>query len=200
MVLKKLSGIIFEIKPHGERDRMLTVFTVENGLVRILAKGVRKITSRRGSHLDLLNLVSMETEESGSGGGILYLREISTSEGFPHIKKNPAAFAAACLAASFLIKNIPFQSPQHKVFSLTIDFFESLECEKPAPDFANRRQILTTYFLKILYELGHLPNRLPAAAVKSTLSKRLSEMDPQFILLARRTLGTFSSLEMTRSN
>ena len=41
----------------GEADRFVTIFTQNNGKVEVLAKGVRKITSKRSSHIELLNLV-----------------------------------------------------------------------------------------------------------------------------------------------
>ena len=46
VVLKKLD--------FGEADRILTVFNKEHGKLKVLAKGVRRPTSRKGGNLDLL--------------------------------------------------------------------------------------------------------------------------------------------------
>jgi DNA repair protein RecO (recombination protein O) len=51
----KLEGIIIKRKNFGEADRILTVFTKNRGKISIVAKGVRKISSRRGAHVELLN-------------------------------------------------------------------------------------------------------------------------------------------------
>lgn len=58
----------FIIKRHnfGEADRILTIFSKENGKIPVIAKGVRKITSRRGALLEPFNLVKFHTVQSYS--------------------------------------------------------------------------------------------------------------------------------------
>lgn len=51
----KAEGIVIKRKNFGEADRILTVFTKNKGKIQIIAKGVRKITSKRASHVELLN-------------------------------------------------------------------------------------------------------------------------------------------------
>ena len=51
----KTEGIIIKRRDYGEADRILTVMTREYGKLKIKAKGVRKITSRRSAHIELLN-------------------------------------------------------------------------------------------------------------------------------------------------
>lgn len=65
-----VQGIILKRKNIGEADRILTVFTKEQGKIRILAKGVRKITSKRASHIEPLNKTSL-TIYKGQGMPIL---------------------------------------------------------------------------------------------------------------------------------
>jgi DNA repair protein RecO len=55
----KTEGIILRRKDFGEADRILTVFTLHRGKVTIIAKGVRRITSRRAGNIELLNRVQM---------------------------------------------------------------------------------------------------------------------------------------------
>lgn len=57
-----LHALILSRTNVGEADRRLKLFTFEQGLVRVIAKGVRRIPSRRGGHLEpftrILALVS----------------------------------------------------------------------------------------------------------------------------------------------
>lgn len=53
----KTEGIILKRKDFGEADRILTIFTKKFGKVSVLARGVRKITSRRAGNVELLNRV-----------------------------------------------------------------------------------------------------------------------------------------------
>lgn len=51
----KTEGIVIKRKNFGEADRILTVFTKNKGKISVVAKGVRKISSRRSPHVELLN-------------------------------------------------------------------------------------------------------------------------------------------------
>lgn len=53
----KTEGIILKRSNLGEADRLLTVFTKHFGKVKMLAKGVRRIKSRRAGSVELFNHV-----------------------------------------------------------------------------------------------------------------------------------------------
>ncbi len=57
--LYRTDAIILRRSDFGEADRLLTVFTPERGKLRLLAKGVRKITSRKSGHVELFMLTNM---------------------------------------------------------------------------------------------------------------------------------------------
>lgn len=52
-------AVVLRAYPLGEADRILNLLTEEHGLVRAVAKGVRKPTSRFGSRLQPLNQVQV---------------------------------------------------------------------------------------------------------------------------------------------
>ncbi len=79
----KTEGIIIKRKNVGEADRLLTVFTRELGKISIKATGVRRITSRRSSHTELLNLSSLYLYK---GKSIYTLTEAQTIENFTNLK------------------------------------------------------------------------------------------------------------------
>lgn len=51
--LYRTSAIVLKRQDFGEADRILTLFTPELGKLRAIAKGVRKITSRKSGHVEL---------------------------------------------------------------------------------------------------------------------------------------------------
>jgi DNA repair protein RecO (recombination protein O) len=57
--LYRTDAIILRRSDHGEADRLLTVFTPARGKLRLVAKGVRKTTSRKGGHVELFMLTDM---------------------------------------------------------------------------------------------------------------------------------------------
>src|SRR6476659_9965850 len=55
----RTEGIVIKRKNYGEADRIITILTRDYGKLAVKASGVRKITSRRSSHIELLNHVSL---------------------------------------------------------------------------------------------------------------------------------------------
>jgi len=49
----RTEAIVLRRKDFGEADRLLTLFTPEEGKIRVLAKGIRKPRSRKAGHLEL---------------------------------------------------------------------------------------------------------------------------------------------------
>lgn len=61
-----VEGIILKRKAYGEADRILTVFTKQHGKMRVIAKGVRRITSRRAGHIEVFSRVVLTLHQHGS--------------------------------------------------------------------------------------------------------------------------------------
>ena len=50
--IRKVTAIVIAHAEYGEADRFVRIFTLENGKLNTLAKGVRKIQSRKAAHLE----------------------------------------------------------------------------------------------------------------------------------------------------
>jgi DNA repair protein RecO (recombination protein O) len=79
----KTEGIVIKRKNFGEADRILTVFTKDQGKISIKASGVRKISSRRSAHVELLNHTRLSLYK---GNGWPILTEAQVIEDFSSIK------------------------------------------------------------------------------------------------------------------
>lgn len=195
MKIAKLTGIILKLTPAGEFDKLVWLFSKEEGLTRVSAKGVRRPISRRAGALDCLNLVTVELEESGEGGASRrYLREVTLAENFQAAKRDLPRFTALSLMALFLLRLLPLNTATPELWSLTVEAMQSISHS------SNIRKSLRIYFLKALKLLGLLEHTLAKTAVREALWKALTELDPQFTLQARRTLGIFESASMTVSS
>lgn len=53
-------GVIIKVIDFTEADRLVNLVTKDHGLVSLVAKGARRITSKKASHLDLLNLIKFQ--------------------------------------------------------------------------------------------------------------------------------------------
>lgn len=81
----KVEGIVINRRNYSESDRIITVFSKTQGKIQIKASGVRKITSRRSSHIELLNYGTFSLHQ---GRNMPILTEVESLESFPKIKKD----------------------------------------------------------------------------------------------------------------
>ena len=81
----KIEGIILKRRNLGEADRILTVFSYQLGKISVLAKGVRRITSRRGGNVELLNRTIMFLHRAKT---FLILTEATTLNTYQKIKSD----------------------------------------------------------------------------------------------------------------
>lgn len=79
----RVEGIILKRRNLGEADRILTVFSHQKGKISVLAKGVRRITSRRAGNVELLNRSLMFLHQAKS---FLILTEASSLDTFEKLK------------------------------------------------------------------------------------------------------------------
>jgi DNA repair protein RecO (recombination protein O) len=56
----RVEAIVLRHSDWGEADRLLTLYTREQGKLRAIAKGARKITSRKAGHLEPLTRVKLQ--------------------------------------------------------------------------------------------------------------------------------------------
>lgn len=143
------TAIILKKQPSQEQDLIFTVFTPKQGKLSILAKGVRKITSRRRPVLEIPNLVDLHLHLSKNR---YYLDQAQLINSFPNIKKSltiiPLSLHLIELTNSLILeeKALPL------IFELLKNSLELLETNPKS------YLIPLTYKIKILTLLGHLPD------------------------------------------
>lgn len=81
----KTEGIILKRRNFGEADRILTVFSEKRGKITVLAKGVRRITSRRAGNVELLNRTVMYLH---LGRGMPILTEAQSLDTYQKLKED----------------------------------------------------------------------------------------------------------------
>lgn len=77
-------GFILKRVNFGDSDRYITIFTKNHGKIEVMARGVRKIKSRRASSMELLNLIEFQSVRSRKN---YVLTEVALINSFEHLKK-----------------------------------------------------------------------------------------------------------------
>ena len=104
------SGFVLKRFNLGEADRFITLFTKDNGKVEVLAKGVRKITSKRASHIEPLNLIRFNSVRTSKN---FILTEVELLNSFEQRKST----LKQCEIAFFVCELIDGLCPQGQVSS-----------------------------------------------------------------------------------
>ena len=57
--LYRTHAVVLRRRDYGDADRILTIFTPSLGKLEVIAKGIRKTTSRKAGHLELFTHTSL---------------------------------------------------------------------------------------------------------------------------------------------
>lgn len=148
---QKLQGLVLSRRKTGEADRVVSLFTREHGIVRAVAKGVRKIPSNRGGHLEPFTqvLALLHTSRAGT-----YIGATETQEYFTPLHTNEQALAHARHMASLVVTLLGEEDPQPRMYDLLRYSWQVL----PKLSVAKRNQLETAATVMLLSTAGLLPS------------------------------------------
>lgn len=140
----KVEGIILKRRNLGEADRILTVLTSQKGKISVLAKGVRRITSKKSGNVELLNRVILYLHQ---GRNFLILTEASSLDTCQRLKED-LTLSAYAFHIIELVDKLTAENQENR--SLYLELVEVLRRLSKNP-----RQILVRAFeAKILSLTG----------------------------------------------
>ncbi len=87
----KLDGIVIRRANIGEADRIVTFLTPQ-GKVAAVARGVRKMTSKKAGSLELFHVVHLVLSQTGH---LPLIQEVTVIETFPNLRENLEAASFA---------------------------------------------------------------------------------------------------------
>ncbi len=122
----KLEAVILKRQNIGEADRILTIFSKKYGKIRIKAIGVRKITSRRSSHVEPINHVILSLYK---GRGMPILTEVQTIENFSDIKQHLGKVGFAYHLCELIDTLCPEDQENAGIFPLFLETLTKLSHE-----------------------------------------------------------------------
>ena len=118
-------AIVLKNIKYKDSDRIFTLFTKEHGKITAVARGVRKITSRRSGNLDTLNLVTVGIHEGNSG--FKNIDEVKTLESFKNIKNDLSKSLKAYYISELVHRSIEEEEENPEIFNLLKKCLGALE-------------------------------------------------------------------------
>lgn len=163
MAIAKASGFIIRGIDYQESGRIVTLLSSGLGKISLLAKGARRMESRFGAALDLLNMVEVVFYE---GRGLKLLKDAAIIKSYAELKRDYVRLEAALKAARIL--NILLKDGQrdHRIYYLFAELLEELE-----DDGRSSALLLLGFKLKLIDLLGFGPTLDRCSLCRSPLEE-----------------------------
>lgn len=158
----KTFGIVLKQKNFGEADRLLTLFTKHYGKISLLAKGVRKLTSRKRGHLELFSQAKIACAK---GKNLDLILEAETINNFSHLRQNLNRVRIAYLLSE-LVNELTAENQEHEdIYQLLLNALAQLNSA------AASKNLITDFEKDLLQILGFgLPDKTDQASLEVYIS------------------------------
>ena len=156
------------------KDLVITLFSKDQGKIKIFAKGIKKITSRRLSHIETGNLIEALIYVKNER---FYLQESKLISLFSQTKKNKDKLKQLYLILFVLDRTLPENQREEGIYNELLRFIVALAKEK-IPD----EQLLLTYLNKFLKLLGYSKEAMSFAKALVIIEEIISEKVPEFVI------------------
>jgi DNA repair protein RecO (recombination protein O) len=148
MAYYSTEGIILKSINYKDSDKIFTVYTKNKGKITATAKGVRKVTSRRGGNLDTLNHISFQISDSGKD--YKYITEAASLNTFAQIKKELKKAAQAYYVVELVHRLTEDEQDSSSIFDLILKTLKLFEKES-----ADDRSVVNYFEVNLMKYLGY---------------------------------------------
>lgn len=150
----KTEAIILARRNFGEADRILTILTKHRGKLRVIAKGVRRPTSRKRGSLELFNQVVMFLAK---GKTLDVVTEVELVDHFGGWRKDLTRVGVAYHLVEVINKLTQDKQEVRRVYEILVDAFSNLN----TVDYFNLQSFIHNFKSNVLTSLGFLSKLKP---------------------------------------
>lgn len=151
----RLEAVVLRHSDWGEADRLLTLFTRQRGKVRAIAKGARKVRSRKAGHLEPFTRVTLQLAR---GRDLLIVTQAETIDAYQPLREDLLRTGYAAYVAELLDRfTYEEESENQAIFRLLTETLSRVASE-PDPWLAIRY-----YEMRLLDHLGFRPQLFTCA-------------------------------------
>jgi DNA repair protein RecO (recombination protein O) len=144
----KLEAIVLRHSEWGEADRMLWLFSREMGKLKAIAKGARKIHSRKAGHLEPFTRVSLLLAK---GRDLWIVTQAETLDAYMSLRTGMAGVAYASYAVELLDRFTFEEGENFQLYKLLQDTLARISTEQ------DRDFVLRYFEIRLLDHVGFRP-------------------------------------------
>ncbi|MBU1326636.1 DNA repair protein RecO [Patescibacteria group bacterium] len=146
----KALAIVLKRKNYREKDRIITGFTKEYGKIRLIARGVRRINSRRAPFLEIFSQVAIVAHRGKVFDSISEAQGISD---FGLLRQDLKKVGIAYLLCELVDALLAEKQEHRDVYGLLLRALNSLNTKGTS----RLHQTGRKFALELLWDLGFLP-------------------------------------------
>ena len=167
----KTEAIVLRKRSLLNKDLLVSLFSESFGKITVIAKGVKKLTSRRAPHLETFNLINVQLNKKGDK---LYLEGTSLLSGFSEVKKNQGKLGPLYQFFFVLERLLPENQKEDVIYYLTKSFLIKLSRT------TSKYDILEQHLNKLLKGLGYTKKDHDMTELEAIISDLINEKLPEF--------------------
>lgn len=159
----KSEGIVLKRTNFGEADKIVTILSKHYGKLACLAKGIRRLTSRKRGSLEVFNQVVFF---AARGKGMDIITETELIDCFSSWRKDLKKIAIAYQLCEMVDKLTVEENEQEEVYGLLVSYFGSLNgCLQE-----DQNNFINSFGINLLKILGFWPKSKPVPSNISVTS------------------------------
>lgn len=170
----KSEAIVLKKKHLLGKDYLVTILTISEGKIVATAKGIKKITSRRASHLQTGNLISVILSLYKER---LYLQESKLISAFSKIKSSTEKIKKMYFMLFFVDRLLPENQVEEKLYAHVRNFLIELS---EAHDLTKEKMLV--YLNELLTVLGYQKEMRSLSETVAYLEEIIHEKAPSGII------------------
>lgn len=164
-------GIILARKNYGEADRIIPIYSQNNGKIVFIAKGIRRLQSKKRGHLEIFSRVRFSAVK---GKGMDILTEVETVDHFTSLRHNLTKVSLAYYFMEVIGKITHEGEPHAAIYALLVNYLTELQTE------SKLRSLRRNFVLEVLTVLGYWPKgkklQDPDMLLDEVLERKLSSV------------------------
>ncbi len=165
--LYRTHAVVLSRRDYNDADRILTVFTPGLGKRDLIAKGVRKTTSRKAGHLELLTHASLLVAQARTWD---IITEAVTIESFRHVRENLESIGFASYACELVAAFTEADDESEPLWDLLLATLRSLDGSSQAASHSEQLLLMRWFELHLLGLAGFQPQFFHCLACEEPLT------------------------------
>ena len=142
------NAVVLSAKSYSEADKIITVFSKDFGKLTLMAKGVKRLKSRKRGSLEVFSNIKFFAHK---GRGMPVVTEVEIIDNFVDLRKDLKKVSVAYFFAEVVARTTRDEEEHAEIYVLLVNYLKRLEVG------SSLKTLRTEFSLEIAEILGFIP-------------------------------------------